>query len=155
MNDHTRIIAVIAVFALLALAPAGAAWAQERGRCVTADVPFEIVLPDESRHAAGQVRICLSRKYSPVSGLHTAYVDGKATGMYISRSAMSEGRVADGEPFLLFRRNEAGSLALHGYAVPAGDGHLTSYRFRESGGSIDVAQRGGSLSVVLLAAITE
>ena len=42
--------------------------AQTTGRCVRADVPEAMVLPDGSIHAPGTMRICLTHKASPVTG---------------------------------------------------------------------------------------
>jgi len=94
--------------------------AQTTGRCVRADVPEAMVLPDGSIHAPGTMRICLTHKASPVTGFHETRIDGHGKGLFQSRFADSEALTDDGKAFLSFRRAKSGELILEGYAIPAG-----------------------------------
>jgi hypothetical protein len=125
---HGRLVALVALLA------AGGAGAEVTGTCVRADVPNPVVLPDGTAHPAGQLRICLSGRFSPVAGLHRTYVNGRFAGMFLSRRVTSEGPVDEHEPFMLFRRNAAGPWELYGYALPHGEG-LVSYRMDTIGKS--------------------
>jgi hypothetical protein len=103
--------------------------ASEVGRCVTADIPSDIVLPDGSLHAAGPLRICLSVDYNPVSGLHKTYVDGKLQGLFVSRRIESEDVDSRQDPYIQFHRMPSGELFLRGYGIPIGT-RLMTYRMR-------------------------
>lgn len=111
-----RLAACVAAALLLA----GSAAAQERGRCVTVDVPAEYVTPDRVTHDPGSLKLCIERVYSPVSILHKVYVDGHAVGLLQGRTGRSEGP-AVAEPYVQFRWNGRGQLLLVGYAWPDGE----------------------------------
>jgi len=130
------------VFAALALAvciASGSAMAQGFGRCVVADVPSAVVLPDDTVHAAGSLKVCFDKLYSPVAGLHVTYVDGRSVGMFVSRLDESEGLGGLQQPFFVFARNRAGRLVLEAYAWPDND-KFYIYRVRGAGPVSD-AQR--------------
>jgi len=94
--------------------------AQQRGRCLTVNVPADFVTPDQVTHAPGALKLCVARVHSPVSVLHKVYVDGHMVGMMQSRSGRSEGAAAS-EPYVQFQWNGRGQLLLVGYAWPDGD----------------------------------
>ena len=102
-----------------ALLLGGAAAAQERGRCVTVDVPAEYVTPDRVLHEPGSLKLCVDRIHSPVSVLYKVYIDGHAVGMLQGRTGRSEEPAAS-EPYVQFRWNGRGQLLLVGYAWPEG-----------------------------------
>jgi hypothetical protein len=110
--------------------------------CVRAETPGPIVLPDGSTHDAGSIRLCLHQRHSPVAGLHRAYVNGYAVGMFVSRRSESEGlrtlwrcnptrtplvialvcgAFPEGRPYMMFHRDESGTMVLKGYGVRFGD----------------------------------
>ena len=94
--------------------------AQDRGRCVTVDVPADFVTPDRVTHAPGALKLCVERIHSPVSVLHKLYIDGHMVGMHQSRAGRSEGPV-ESEPYVQFHWNGRGQLLLVGYAWPERD----------------------------------
>jgi hypothetical protein len=114
----------VAACIVAVLLPGASAGAQERGRCVTVDVPAEYVTPDGVTHAPGSLKLCIELVYSPVSILHKVYVDGHVVGMLQGRTGRSEGPAA-GEPYVQFRRNGRGQLLLIGYAWPDGNRMIT------------------------------
>jgi hypothetical protein len=114
-----RLAAVIAT-----LIVGGAAWAVVPAHCIALDVPAPFVLPDGSIHPAGELRVCLSRNFNPVSGLHRIYIDGIPTGFLLSHIANAE-IPKDATPSALFY-GESGRLRLVGYTVAA-NGKVFSY----------------------------
>ena len=141
----------VAGVAVLGLLPAaGVAEAGGRGPCASAmiDEPFQA--PDGSLHAPGKLTICASRQYSPVSFLHSTYVDGMPVAMLVSRRGTSEAAPEAGRPFMMFHRDAGGLLHLAGYASPAGE-RMVTYRLDlarvETGRR--VAGRGGSREPVV------
>ena len=98
----------------------GLASAQERGRCLTVNVPAEFVTPDRVTHGPGTLKLCVARVHSPVSVLHKLYIDGHMVGMLQSRTGRSEGPV-ESDPYVQFQWNGRGQLLLVGYAWPDGD----------------------------------
>lgn len=102
--------------------------AQDRGTCVTADVPEAYVLPDGSTHAAGRLTLCVIEAFTPVVGLHRidAGVDGPR--MAMSRRDTAGEYVGD-EAQVVFRRSPDGGLRLAGYVLPNG-GHPLRYAFQ-------------------------
>jgi hypothetical protein len=103
----------------MALLLGGSVAAQERGRCVTVDVPAEFVTPDRVTHEPGSLKLCVERVHSPVSILHKVYIDGHAVGLLQGRTGRSEGP-ATSQPYVQFRWNGRGKLLLVGYAWPDG-----------------------------------
>ena len=137
---HPRSLLGSAVLTGILLIP-GFAAAGERGRCISADVPAPMVLPDGSIHGAGHLRICFARSYSPVAGLHRTYVNGKSVGLYTSQKGEAE-EATDSMPFFVFRRNGLGNYVLEGYAAP--DGSRT-WTYRLPGHEVNSWQLGESV----------
>ena len=98
---------------------ASAAWAQENGICVTADVPEAFTLPDGSEHPAGRLTLCPVEALSPVTELHSVSVDGRGLRFAMSRRALAES-YSGPRSEILFRRSADGGLVLVGYVVPFG-----------------------------------
>jgi hypothetical protein len=106
---------------LLILGAAGTTAAQSLGRCVSAELPAPMVLPDGSVHDAVSFRVCMERNLSPVSGLHKAYIDGFPTGFLTSRRVATEGARRLGPPFFVFEKNgDSEKLRLIALAVRDG-----------------------------------
>jgi hypothetical protein len=99
---------------------ASASWAQDRGACVTANVPEAFTLPDGSEHAAGRLTLCALQAFTPVVELHSVWVDGTGVSLAMSRRGVPEEYV-DTRSAILFRRAPDGILDLVGYVVPLGD----------------------------------
>jgi len=115
MNSRSRLGWLVGLAAIVIAGATGAA-AADMGRCQTSAVPGPLVLPDGSVHEAHSVRVCLSREYSPVAGLHEVSIDGRPIGMFLGREYALESH-QDHEPFLLLVRDGTGRLALRGYAT--------------------------------------
>lgn len=109
------------------LALAGGAAAGEIGRCYSADVPYDMILPDETVHGPGHLRVCVERRINPVTVAHSLTVDGRPLGMYLSRVGQGEGSPDGADAVLVFVRNESDQLVLEGFSRPLGD-HVRTYR---------------------------
>lgn len=118
------------VMTILAAGPAGAG--AEEGRCISAAVQSTMILPDGSTHAPGVLKVCLAMSLSPVSALHTLYVDGMPVGVFAARVGEPEGAGRGSGCFFVFLRNARGELALQGYATDFSDRSL-SYRLSPGG----------------------
>jgi len=111
-------VALVATFVLLL----SAGPARATGSCTSADIDEPFRLPDGSLHDAGRLSLCLDRHHSPVAALHEARVDGRALGLFASRSDQSEGLLEhDATPFMMFNRLKSGELALVGLGTPGRD----------------------------------
>jgi hypothetical protein len=88
--------------------------------CVRVAVEEPFVLPDGSRHAAGSLRICLDREYSPVAGLHTITAGDRRAGVFLSRRARTEAP-SSGPAHVAFARDARGTLSLIGYSYATGE----------------------------------
>ena len=95
--------------------------AAESRRCFTAEIAATVVLPDDSRHAPGILRICTERAFSPVSTLHRTYAGGMPVGMYLSVPRVVEKVAAPGTVQFVFERRAEDELVLLGYTVGARD----------------------------------
>jgi hypothetical protein len=128
---------VLMAFGLFA--PQVATLAGDRGKCTSALVAEQVLLPDGSLHPPGMLTLCDSRSYSPVSTIHATYMDGMPVGMMLSRRGTSEGG-AERQPFVMLVRDGNGLLHLYGYAVPFGK-HMVTYRMQQprSTGSPQIA----------------
>ena len=124
--------AILLGLVVLVAFPGSIAWSGNLGRCVSAAIPSDIVLPNGSTYPASVLRICLTGNYSPVSGLHETWVGGNAVGMYFSKRGESEGLVPHARPYFQFQRLSDGRLELKAYAVPDGDRYAT-YEIRMIG----------------------
>ncbi len=118
----------------------GTALGHPNGRCVSAELPWHFVLPDGTRHAPGELRLCLDRAYTPSTGLHRLYVDGDPTGILMSRSRTSEGGDGD-QPFLLFQLSDDRNHVLVAYAWP-GRNALRTHQFMKPGKPADTSVDG-------------
>jgi hypothetical protein len=113
MRRSTQLSILILTAALLAVAP-GAAHAESR--CLTAEVPMPVVLPDGSVHDSGAVRLCVTGRLNPVADFHKIQFEGRAIGEYAGRKIDSEAPL--GRPYMIFHRSANGELILIGYARP-------------------------------------
>ena len=109
----------VAAFLVATALMSGLVAAQERGRCITVDVPADFVTPDRVTHEPGSLKLCVERVHSPVSVLHKLYINGHPVGLIQSRTGRSEGPATQ-DPYVQFRRNGRGELLLVGYAWPDG-----------------------------------
>jgi hypothetical protein len=114
---HHRSVPLAAMLTIGLAASAPASSAQDRGVCVTAEVPEAFRLPDGSVHAAGRLGICTHRALNPVTALHRVWVDDDGASLAMSRRAVAE-EYTDSRPVFLFRRASDGTLDLIGYVVP-------------------------------------
>jgi hypothetical protein len=131
-NCKNRIpLAVMLAFGFGAFATA--AWAQDSGTCVSANVPETFTLPDGSVHAAGRITLCTHQVMNPSVGLHRVWVDGDGASLVMSRR--SRPNEFDGDrAVLLFRRVPGEPLNLVGYVVPFGH-KAWSYTLRHTNGN--------------------
>jgi hypothetical protein len=129
------ILVAIGVFA-----PQVVTLAADRGKCTSAHLAEQVLLPDGSLHPSGTLTLCDTRSYSPVSTIHATYMDGMPVGMMLSRRGTSEGS-AERQPFFMLVRDESGLLHLYGYAVPSGK-HMVTYRMQQprSPGAAQIAR---------------
>ena len=116
-----------ALFTAILVLVAGSVSA-ETGRCYSADIPAAMVLPDGSVHGAGELRICYQKKFTPVSGLHRTYVDGRVIGVFMSLSQAPEEGGNNQYPFFVFQPNALGEYVFQGYATPSARG-LVNHQF--------------------------
>ncbi len=128
-RDETATRRLLKIVAWLAAGMAtsivgGAAWAVVPTHCIALDVPAPFVLPDDTVHPAGELRICLNQNFNPVSGLHRIYVGGMPRGFLLSRITNAE-IPRDSTPSVLFY-GMSGKLRLVGYTVAA-SGKVFSY----------------------------
>jgi hypothetical protein len=117
---------------LLLMVPASAG---ELGRCISADVPDAVVLPDGSTHAAGSLQVCLTSKESPVRGRHATSIDGKAVAAFQSELGMAEADALPGVAYFVFQRNDRTELVLLGYAANV-SGKWRTYRLADDQASL-------------------
>jgi hypothetical protein len=117
-------IAVVTLVGVLAL-PSLAASPRE---CVSVRIDAPFRLPDGTVHPAGQLTLCDTREFSPVTELHAILVNGASVGIFPSRRHANEiGRIE--APRVLFERESEGTLALIGYVVSSA-GRSLSFRLR-------------------------
>ena len=105
---------IVLVLVLLAVSPV---CSQPGGSCVSAEVPWQMEMPDGSIHDPGQVTLCYLRQYNPVAGLHALKVDGMPLGTFQSTVAYSEEQ-ASIHPILVFKSDGADHVRLVAYAWP-------------------------------------
>ncbi len=111
--------------AVACVAVGGAAWAVVPTHCISVDVPAPFVLPDGAVFPAGELRLCLSQNFNPVSGLHRVYVAHAPVGLMMSRVSNAETPKESGPSVLFYA--DAGKLRLVGYTVPS-NGKVFSYK---------------------------
>ena len=105
---------IVLVLVLLAVSPA---WSQAGGSCVSAEIPWQMEMPDGSIHDPGKVTLCYVRAYNPVAGLHALRVNGMPLGTFQSTVARSEEQESI-HPILVFRSDGADHVRLVAYAWP-------------------------------------
>lgn len=108
------------LFVVLGLAAFASAYAQSSGDCLSVALPDPIALPDGSIHPAGQLTLCTSRVYSPVSAVHALSLDGMPVARLLSRPGISE-VPGPNQPTVTFYRDGGGILHLIGYAFRSGN----------------------------------
>ena len=111
-------IGLAALGAAIDIAPA------EAGDCITLEVRAPVRLPGGALHPPGTLTLCDSKRLSPVSSIHKAYIDGHPVAMLASRTIHSESN-ADDRPVVMFSRDAQGRLELMGYVLPGKDGGIT------------------------------
>ena len=122
---RNSIAIALALIAPIALAFAGP---DRTGTCIHATIPGNVVLPDGEVAVDPELRLCYTKQFSPVTGLHEAYVDGYPIGRFTSVRAISEGNSPAGAALIVLRRGPDEYLTLHAYAVRAGN-RMVTYRF--------------------------
>lgn len=150
-----RLAALVAVWLLCLLA----AGTPNRGRCVTAEVPWPFTLPDGTVMPAGNLTLCLDRAYDPVTGLHELRVAGRPVGLYMSRFGTAEDE-RETRPMVVFEVSAQGAHRLLGYTLPEAES-LRTFRFYDprAGKAELIAARaplletGRTEEMVLLAAV--
>lgn len=100
-------------------------FSQTTGECYIAEVPGPIALPDETVEQAGQLKICLSRMYSPVAGFHRTSVDGRVTGLYVSRKLTETDAEEDPRAVFAFALHADGTYELESYSCSNGGRRIT------------------------------
>ena len=113
-RNRQRTLLVLATIILLTCV----AHAGERRHCLRAEIDENFMLPNGSVHPPGELKVCLIRSMSPVSGAHGTHVDGHPVGYFMSvrtKLAAAE-RTSSTEPYFEFVRNRRGELELRGYA---------------------------------------
>ena len=113
-----RLATGFALGLIACIALAGGPWAAETGRCYSADVPHAMILPDDSVHGPGKLRVCVEQRISPVAVAHTVAVDGQPIGIYFRRTGFGEDRPAGSDAVLMFARNSADQYVLEGFHGP-------------------------------------
>ena len=102
---------------VLALLAVGPAWSGSGGTCVSAEIPWQMEMPDGSVHEPGTIKLCHVQDYNPVSGLHSLQVDGMPLGMFQSTIAHSEEQ-ASIHPILVLKSDGNNHVRLVAYAWP-------------------------------------
>jgi hypothetical protein len=118
MTEQKRLPGLIAAAFVLA---AASTFAGDTGRCYRADVETAIVLPDNSEHPPGTLKICTTLRLSPVSGLHEVSIDGRTVGLFASRIRRSETSVNPTAAVFAFTRDCEDRLVLQGMGASDGD----------------------------------
>lgn len=113
-----RLATGFALGLIACMALAGGPWAAETGRCYSADVPHAMILPDDSVHGPGKLRVCVEQRISPVAVAHTVAVDGQPIGVYLSRTGLGEERSEGPDAVLMFVRNADDQYVLEGFTRP-------------------------------------
>ena len=130
-SDHGKsILFVVAGMLFLGAVLAPGSFCQA-GDCYSVQVGAPVRMPDGSVYDANVITLCDSRSLTPVSHLHTTYVDGEPVGMLMSVRRTTEGHGADG-PKMVFHRNIDGALDLVGYAIPGSGGRDISFTLARS-----------------------
>jgi hypothetical protein len=131
MNTRNATRITLTILALAAMAVPAHAGPDRAGTCIRATIDGAVVLPDGSTSQDGTIRLCFTQRFSPVTGRHVAYVDGRPIGSFLSRRGVSEAAATEGDALMVLHRLNDGTLRLHAYAVRAGD-RMVTYRFAGS-----------------------
>jgi hypothetical protein len=124
-----RRLPILIFAALLTLAFARAVRASSEV-CVSANVPGPIELPDGTLYPAGQIRVCLTERLSPVAGLHETAIAGHPVGLFMSRSSKVEASPdTRSEPVFHFIRTNDGIWILEAYSMTVGK-RVVLYKLR-------------------------
>jgi hypothetical protein len=128
------------------------ALAASTGECVSVQIDAPFSLPDGVLRPAGELTLCDTRSFSPVTQLHVILVNGSTVGVFQSRRRSAEiGQVQS--PAVVFERDAQGTLALVGYILPVA-GRSLAFRLKGEGESWQAARRepiGGSSSAPVAA----
>lgn len=120
-----RIHALGLACAVILAAGASASDARERGRCVSAEPPATVVLPDGSRHDdARRLQVCIRERLTPTTCIHEIRVDGHPVGLFRSESGRSEDRAEVSGAVVVFERDRnraVDEVSMWGYAVQEGE----------------------------------
>jgi len=143
------LIALMAAAATIALGP-NPVWAASSGECISVQIDAPFRLPDGVLRPAGELRLCDTRSFSPVTQFHVIFVNGSTVGVFQSRRRNTEIGPADA-PEVVFERDAEGTLELVGYILPVA-GRSLAFRLKGDGESWHAARRemttGGSAAPV-------
>jgi len=114
IGRHRR-LGLAAIVIGLVVFGAGATHGAALSSCYRAAIPAPIVLPDGSMHPEGELRICTTRRLSPVESLHVMYVGGGAIGAFRGRDTLIERGSEPPQPEFVFLPRSDGSLRLFGF----------------------------------------
>jgi len=145
----TQLSILILTATVLAVAPGAV---QARSRCLTAEVPLPVVLPDGSVHDSGALRLCVSGRLNPVSDFHKIHFEGNAIGEYAGRTIPSEAPL--GRPYLIFRGTTVmlTEQAKLDHLIAQGEARWEQNRLHEVQDEFAAAQRATEDPVVMVAA---
>jgi hypothetical protein len=135
-DQGKSILLLVAGMMLLGSALAPGSYCQA-GDCYSVQIGNAVRMPDGTVYDADVITLCDTRALTPVSHLHTTYVDGEPVGMLMSVRRTTEGTGGNG-PSMVFLRNVDGALDLIGYAVPGSGGRDVSFTLSRN---IKVGQR--------------
>jgi hypothetical protein len=90
-------------------------------------------------HPAGELTLCDTRSFSPVTQLHVILVNGSTVGVFQSRRRGAEIGPVDA-PEVVFERDPEGTLSLVGYILPVA-GRSLAFRLKGEGESWQAARR--------------
>ena len=124
LTSLSRMTGAFAV-ALAVTVVAGTVWAGSSGRCHSAFVSSEVVLPNGSVHGPGTLTSCAQRTHSPTRTILELAIDGHPIHMVISRTDLSSSPSEAKAPFFVFHFDAGNRLVLQGYAVPKRGALLT------------------------------
>jgi hypothetical protein len=87
------------------------------GPCLRATVDEQVTLPDGSVHAPGEIRICVTRSYSPAADLNAISVGGEPLGLFVGRRKLSEDLPKGQDAVMVFERGAGAGLQLVAFGV--------------------------------------
>ena len=104
-----------ALFAAVLLSVLVADYASAQSPCLTVNLAQPVVFPDGSEHAAGQLRLCDWKAFTPVAQIYRSYMDGRHVQLLMGRRSTTERSVMEPDE-VFFRPDSRGRLELIGYA---------------------------------------